>query len=275
MRTTTVVLLTLLSATARSAAHADPAAGTAPPQMLRGQVRSDTTGMPIVGVTVFVATAGGLQQTTETDEEGRYVAQLYGVGHYNLIFAFGSSRSSRSFDVEPRTDIALDAVLDDSGETIQVRGHYVPPVLPTPVKDPNILPRYSDKAALGDYWSKAWLLLDIDATGTVQRVKFLKHPGHDLDPIAVETALATRFSPARDLAGQPIGTQVVWPIEWPAYWWLVHGVGLTTYYNPDWGKRIGCLGSAPLNLDRVSPTLRDCSKPDLTKAASEPWIARR
>jgi hypothetical protein len=281
MRTTSVLLVALCVAATATPAAAAPAAATpaaaADPQphpKLSGRVLSSTTGLPVAGVSIFVATTGGLQQTTETDAHGHYETELYGLGHYSLIFAYGSSRSSRSFDVDPHEDIHLDEVLDDRGETILVDGHYVPPVAPKFTKDPNILPRYSDRAALGDYWGKAWMLVDIDETGTVQRVKFLKHPGYDLDPIAVETALATKFEPARDSSGEAIRTTMILPIEWPSYWWLVHNVGVTDYYNPWWGRGLRCIGDGPLNLASASPAQRDCSKPDLTKAASEPWITR-
>ena len=268
MRTLVATLFALGAAAAVASADDSP-----PQPRLHGQVTSEGTGLPVAGATVFIATGSGLEQTVTTDDHGAYQAELYTRGTYNLIYAFGSSRISRHVDLATRTDVGLDVSLDDGGEVISVEGHLAPPVSPVPVKDWTILPRYSETAALGNYWSKAWLLLDVDATGTVTRVKFLKRPGHDLDPIAVETALATQFTPARDASGNPTRTLLVWPIEWPSYWWLVRRVGVTTRI-PDYAHHVKCIGSGPLNLDSVMAVQRDCSEPDLSKAASEPWIKK-
>src|SRR5512138_1205894 len=69
------------------------------------------------------------------------------------------------------------------GETIEIHDPLPPPVLPKAKKDARILPKYSDDAVLSDAWEKAWLLLDVDTTGSVTRVKMLKRPGHDLEKI--------------------------------------------------------------------------------------------
>ena len=89
-------------------------------------------------------------------------------------------------------------------------------------------PEYSDEAVLSDAWELAWVLLDIDATGAVTRVKFLKVPGHDLEKLAVKTAMKLQFEPAIGDDGKPIRSWIVWPIEWPSYWWLVQFTGLAT-----------------------------------------------
>ena len=82
-------------------------------------------------------------------------------------------------------------------------------------------PAYSDRAIESDRWAVAWMLLDIDETGKVQRVKFLKYPGLDLETIAVKEALKLQFEPAIAMDGKPQRSWIVWPIEWPSYWWLV------------------------------------------------------
>ena len=69
-----------------------------------------------------------------------------------------------------------------------------------------------------------------EACGIVQRVKFLKRPGHDLDKIAVEHAFGLRFDPARDKHGYPKLTWGFWvgmpawlpalfTVAWPLYHW--------------------------------------------------------
>jgi hypothetical protein len=133
-----------------------------------------------------------------------------------------------------------------------------------------VAPRYSDAAALSDTWSVAWMLLDIDEQGRVSRVKFLKYPGHDLETIAVETAMKLQFDPATDADGKAVRSFEVWPIEWPSYWWLVMRTGLTTGI-PD-TSHIPCRGSGPLNMGSIHPTYRDCSAPDLSKAKTEAWL---
>jgi len=134
-------------------------------------------------------------------------------------------------------------------------------------------PKYSERAIMNDRWSVAWMLLDIDTHGAVTRVKFLKHPGNDLEKIAVETALALKFEPARDDRGQPTHSYLVFPIEWPSYWWLVDRTGLATGI-PDTSK-IPCRGHEPINLDSSHPTYRDCDPPDFAKANTEPWFGSK
>jgi hypothetical protein len=131
-------------------------------------------------------------------------------------------------------------------------------------------PEYSDEAIDKDVWSVAWMLLDIDESGTVTRVKFLKYPGYDLEQIAVKTALALEFAPATDDDGVPMRSYVVWPIEWPSYWWMVSRTGLATGI-PD-VSHIPCRGSGPLRLESIHPTYRDCAPPTWSRANSEPWL---
>ena len=76
-------------------------------------------------------------------------------------------------------------------------------------------PEYSDSAILSDAWELAWMLLDIDEKGVVTRVKFLKVPGHDLEKLAVKTAMKLQFEPAIGDDGKPTRSWIAWPIEWP------------------------------------------------------------
>ena len=122
----------------------------------------------------------------------------------------------------------------------------------------------------------------IPETGRVARFKFIKRPGHDLEPIAAYRAFRLRFDPARDAAGRAIKSWVIWGIEWPSYWWLVTFLGNATRMPPErltaHGMRrmdasVPCRGSGPLNLDSLHPVYRDCSLPDLSQPFdAEPWI---
>src|SRR5688572_12874788 len=72
------------------------------------------------------------------------------------------------------------------GETIIIREHGPGYKVATPKRDPRIAPTYSDAAIEHDAWTRAWMLLDIDDRGVVQRMKFLKRPGYDLEKIAID-----------------------------------------------------------------------------------------
>src|SRR5262249_9352633 len=158
------------------------------------------------------------------------------------------------------------------------------PVPPQP-KDfhPSKAPPYSDKAILTNAWTKAWLLLDVNEHGVVERMKFLKRPGYDLEQIARSEASRLHFEPARDQFGKPVRRCVVWPIGWPVAWWLgaFNGTrsGMPPYrWYPGGSVRIDnipnsssyvpCEGTGPWNW-LAPPGLylyKDCSQPDLTQA---------
>jgi hypothetical protein len=160
------------------------------------------------------------------------------------------------------------------GETTVIEGNAPAAKPPKGIKHhANIAPPYSDYAIENDVWTRAWLVLDIDERGVVTRVKFAKRPGADLDQIAVERALSMRFSPAEDAIGRPMRTQILWPIEWPSYWWLVTTEGLATRI-PTSIFGVPCAGSGPLNLGSAHPVYRDCSVPDFSKLATERWLTK-
>jgi hypothetical protein len=124
-------------------------------------------------------------------------------------------------------------------------------------------PRYSDDAIEHDVWTRAWLLLDIDATGKVTRAKFLHRPGAGLDEIALESVFEMHFEPARDASGRSIRARTIWGIEWPSFGWRVAG-----------GKWTRCRGTGPLDLDAIHPVYRDCTLPKLENANREAWVPR-
>jgi hypothetical protein len=261
-----VVALSLLSA----AASADP------PTQLVGQV-TDAKHVPVEGVTVRFGA-----QEAHTNAHGVYRLPLVGAGTYPMTFEYGVVKTARTVTIaEGQTEVADAALGLDLGEIIHVQPRTVTPVAPHQVGDPGMLPRYSDAAASSDTWARAWLLLDVSETGKVTRVKWLQHPGHDLDQIAVDTALATQFTPARDEHDMPKRSLLVHKVEWPSYWWLVAvNEGVTTHMphavgpyarQPEDG--VPCAGSGPLHMGSVHPVYRDCSAaPDPQKFDSEPWI---
>jgi len=159
------------------------------------------------------------------------------------------------------------------GETIIIRERGPGFKLPVPLRDPRVAPQYSDEAIEHDAWTRAWMLLEIDERGVVQRTKFLKRPGYNLEKIAVERVFGTRFEPAHDGLGRATSSRIVFPIEWPSYWWIVAHTGLATRI-PSFVGSVPCRGTGPLNLNRAHPVYRDCSVPDLSNANAEPWIER-
>lgn len=168
------------------------------------------------------------------------------------------------------------------GEVIKVEGRLLPKVKPKPTNySSRRAPPYSDRAVLSDAWTKAWLLLDVSETGEVLRFKFLKRPGFDLETIAAAEVFRLRFEPALGHDDKPVRTFVLWSIEWPSAGWLeklagtrsrmpaLIGVPPNVRLQSDY---VPCAGSGPWRMDSVHKTYKDCSPPDWSKEATEPWI---
>jgi hypothetical protein len=169
------------------------------------------------------------------------------------------------------------------GETIVIHDKAPPPkVMPHPKKNYHrMAPAYSDEAILKDAWTKAWVLLDIDAYGVVQRVKLLRSPGFGMDEIAIKYAMKMRFDPAENERGHAIPSQLLWSIEWPSYWWLVDlDIPPTTVPDfsdtPTFGAfTVPCRGDGPMQLGSLHPTNRDCSPPPPPSRIDEvPWVTK-
>lgn len=249
---------------------------------LSGVITDRKSGQPVEGVLVHVAGPGGSEKVVSTDRDGRYRVEL-DAGTYRVLIAYGSSQSKASVTLGTEDELELDEQVDGAlGEVIVVKEPRRrvtprrPAVLPKPKNySPVKAPPYSDEAILSDAWTRAWLLLDVDRTGKVRRFKFLKRPGHDLEQIAAAEAFKLRFEPGRDGKRRPVDTWVVWLIEWPSHGWLIDLIGIATRMPRELAGYVPCAGSGPLNLDSVHPTYRDCSKPDLSKAAGEKWIVAK
>ena len=263
------ICLTILLAAATAAADGKPTS-------INGQLVDTYTGFTIDGADVFVTGPHGLQATVATDATGHYLASVDGPGTYYLTFASGDRRIGYKVEVADGGSTHFDAKLD-RGEVIEIHDIplHRPPIMPVPVQRIPLLPAYSDTMIEHDTWVKAWLLLDIDERGSVARAKFLNRPGHDLDQIAIDHALALKFSPAYDGLGHPMRTLIIYPIEWPSYWWLVATNSGMTVRLPSRQSVLHqpCPGTGPLHLGSVHPVYRDCSKPDLSHLDSEPWFS--
>jgi hypothetical protein len=269
-----VALLVLLSVSAVAMADSK----------LSGRV-TDQSEQPIGGTTVIITAPDGAETRVVTDPTGGYVATVPAGGRYTVVFTFGKMRIAGQVDVPADGAATLDGKLEMTGEIIEVRENR-PLQYAKPKFDPLVIPPYTDRVALGDYWVKAWLLLYVDDHGVVTRVKFLKRPGYDLDEIAVKHAFGLTFDPARNAHGVPVASYIVWPLEWPSMGWL-QSRSLLMNRLPSFRTMVQgphglvfdtlprCAGSSPVNLSSIHPVLRDCSVPDLSRAdASEPWLTR-
>jgi hypothetical protein len=294
-----VVSLVLVLPSVVRADDAPPAID--PPTIVTGRV-TDVVGHPVGNARVYVTRAGE-RQTVTTDHDGRYKVQVDGEGTYGVVIAIDKAHTFHTVLVAKGQENKLDVevALDIfGGEVIQVddKKRPQPKVKAKSQNDPMKTLPYSDEAIDRDAWARAWLLLDVDETGHVTRLKLLKAPGFDLDRIAIDEGFKLTFTPALDGKDRPTKTYVLWTLEWPSREWLVqtggvagfHGGGLppveqqpswldrpqapgTTYMARNW-TTVPCLGSGAVNLDYDNRTYRECSKPDLSRVDALPWITR-
>ena len=260
----------------------EPADAQAPRPRLSGRVTDRANGRPVEGAEVYVADAAGHQRTAITGRDGQYAIDL-DPGTYQVTFLFGVFRAVDRVAVERGGSVTLDGKVDSMQEEVIVIRDMIPPKVPP--KPANFsdrkAPPYSDAAILQDAWTRAWMVIDISATGEVKRFKFLKRPGYDLETIAVSEMFKLKFEPARDDRGNAIETWLVWGIEWPSNGYLnAHGLPRTTMppvvgFPPRlMSDTVPCRGSGPMSLSSIYPTYRDCSMPDLSRMSAERWIVR-
>jgi hypothetical protein len=250
-----------------------------PMSHLSGRVIDTRHGTPVESALVLVAGPKGVEQTLTTDAKGNFAATL-APGSYILVFVYGSARSSTRVSLEAGFHAKVTGKVDATeGEVIIIKDKITPPVPPKPTNyKPKKAPPYSDRALVSDCWTKAWFLLDIDETGKLRRIKWLKRPGCDLEKIAISEVSKLKFQPARDASGKPIRTWMVWMIEWPSAWWLDKFVGTRSamppiiHGNHRKDDYIPCAGSGPWHMGSLHKTYKDCSKPDLRVAAKEQWF---
>jgi Carboxypeptidase regulatory-like domain len=278
------ILLGLASGTASAQQQPQPPSPSPSPQQsqvieLSGRVVDLHHGGPVEGAQVHVIGDDGDERVEITDRAGHYRIAIT-PGSYEIAFVFGTSRTTAKLVVPagaPAT--TLDGKVDSkSGEVIEIvdkQSHYVMPV-PRDFRSSRA-PPYSDEAIDKDAWVRAWLLLDISATGEVTRFKFLKRPGYQLEKIAADEAFRLSFEPARDAHGAPTRMWFVWLIEWPSYFWLrAGGTNLPTQMPPRSAFRnVPCKGNGPWRMGSIRYNgFRDCSEPDMARMHHEPWVIK-
>lgn len=226
-----------------------------------GELRGVVTGRggrPVPGIEVNILPASGAPRRIVTDREGRYRTVLRGGGAHTIVFVQGPVQ------VEGQISVQSGA----AGEVIEIQDTLAPKVLAELSSKPGVIPPYSEAAKDKDAWTKAWLMLEVDARGLVKRLKLIRRPGYDLERAATEAAWTLRFAPALDRADRPVSSIVLWGFEWPSFWWMLdhrHRIDRL----PAEAARVPCRGAGG-----TFKHYRDCSLPDLNRALVEPWIER-
>ena len=230
----------------------------------------DAKSRPLEAATVTV----GAEHATTTPA-GVYRVTVPSPGTYKLSIEYADVHLEREVTVDGPLATFDAAVPIDSGETIVIHDARPIAVPPKRSDDPSWAHQapYSDAAVLSDQWAKAWLMLDVDVTGHVWRLKLLNDPGHDLAPIAIREGFKMTFSPARDASNRAMPTLIVVPVEWPSYWWLMQRWGATTHSFKR-TEYMACRGQGPITMDSVDMQYRDCTPPDLANAPAKKWITR-
>jgi carboxypeptidase family protein len=248
-----------------------------------GRVTDAVSGAPIEGATVILTGSGGaVVAEAHTGAAGTFAFGRLAPGSYDLLAIHGHARSLLGgirIDGDQRVSAAPTLDMNSAGETIVIHERAardaVPPRVIASTNKP--LP-YSDAAVDEDVWGLGWVLLTIDERGRVTAAQYLERPGHGLDDIGLREAFKLRFAPARDGEGRAVASTILWRLEWPAYWWQKDVPGHT--------RPPPCAGSGPLPLEYMSiiwgstgatiidrnPLYRDCTPPDLTRAATEPVV---
>jgi hypothetical protein len=224
---------------------------------LRGVV-TGPEGRPRAGVEVHILPATGAPRRIVTDRDGRYRADLRGGGAHTVVFVEGPVQIEGHISVQS----------GETGDVIEIEDTLPPKVLPELISSPDVIPAYSEAAKDRGAWTKAWLMLEVDAGGLVKRVKLLRRPGHDLERAAIDEAFRLRFAPALDRTDRPVRSILLWAFEWPSFWWMLDH-GHSTDRLPADAARVPCRGSGG-----TFKYYRDCSAPDLNGALAAPWIER-
>jgi hypothetical protein len=223
----------------------------------------DANDHPLAQVEIHVVSKSGNEQIVKTDKDGNYKVELRGAtNETSMIFVRGHRGSHLG-------GIVASSTVVDGTEAIEIHETARPAVPAKPVDGwIHILP-YSKTASSDDEWVRAWMTLDVDETGTVRHLKWMKRPGHDLDAIAVREAFDVRFEPARDAAKRAVGSQILWMFEWPSHSWLIdhHHYDLTRM--PADYIKVACQKAGEHRHDR-----RDCAQADLASSLGEAWMAK-
>lgn len=222
---------------------------------------TDESGTPMANAEVHIVSGAAVEQIVKSGADGKFKITVGG-GGTSWVFVLG------------RTKITGQTILSPEGDSgiVEILEAIPPAVMPRPLSNPLAILGYSDEAIEHNTWTRAWLMLDVDATGSVQQLKLLASPGFGLDPIAIREGFKLRFKPALDRVQKPTSALVVWVFEWPAYYWLLEQASRqdnTMSRMPKEARGVPCRGSGPTHS-----TYRECSRPALSKAMSQPWIER-
>jgi hypothetical protein len=187
---------------------------TATAEPLTGKVLDRKSGTPIEGAVVHLQAPDGAALTTSTTADGSYGFDVV-PGRYQITFLRGTAQQSATVVISADTPASLNGRLDDVvDEVIVIDDSKAPAVLPVPIRKAVRLatPPYSERAILEDAWTRAWLLLEVDARGTVTRLKLLKRPGYDLEPLAIAERRPTRCRPSSSWRAAPApAASARWP----------------------------------------------------------------
>ena len=93
--------------------------------------------------------------------------------------------------------------------------------------------------------------------------------GFGLDDSAVRAAFALSFEPARDRSNRPTRSEILWPIDWPAFWWLIDRSGITSGPIPEEAEELPCAYNGP-----PTKVARACNEAPMAATLSAPWIMR-
>jgi hypothetical protein len=210
---------------------------------------------------VHVVSGDAAERVVKADGSGKFKLTVTGSGT-SWVFVRGHAKIMGPSILSSEGD----------GEIVEIHEVIPPAVMPRPLSSPRAIPGYSDEAISHNTWTRAWLMLDVDETGSVRQLKLLQRPGYGLDAIAIRKGFELRFEPALDRAKQPTGAMVIWVFEWPAYYWLLeqlqHGDNVMARM-PLEARGVPCRGTGPTHS-----TYRDCSRPALGKAMSQAWVER-
>jgi hypothetical protein len=221
----------------------------------------DDDGKPIANAEVHVVAGAAVERIMKTDGAGKFKASV-SAGGTSWFFVRGRARISGPSILSSEGD----------GELIEIHEVIPPAVMPRPLSSPRAIPDYTDEAIEHNTWTRAWLMVDVDETGSVRQLKLLQRPGFGLDAIAIRKGFELRFEPALDRAKKPTSALAIWIFEWPPYYWLLEksgqGDNAMTRMPLD-ARGIPCRGSGPTHS-----IYRDCSRPELSKAMTQPWVER-